>query len=144
MDRMKERPDETNLLCKLLSLSLFVYWHMFLRINFHFLYHCRSISKALIEEGAVNLVVPGNLPLGCVPAYLTTYQGSNQSNYNPRTGCMDAFNAFSEYHNQMLIRALQTLRKKYPQARIMYADFYAASIGFYYTPKLYGKVLPLY
>ncbi|KAK4748627.1 hypothetical protein SAY87_015213 [Trapa incisa] len=90
-----------------------------------------NATTALIEEGAVNLVVPGNLPLGCVPAY-------NQSTYNPKTGCMDSFNAFSKHHNQMLIQALQRLRKRYPQARIAYLDFYGAAIKFYYKPESYG------
>ncbi|PKI43291.1 hypothetical protein CRG98_036318 [Punica granatum] len=97
-----------------------------------------NATTALIEEGAVNMVVPGNLPAGCVLAYLTRFQSSNQSDYNRITGCVDAFNEFSKYHNQLLVEALETLREKYPQARIMYADYYGASIGFYYTPKLYG------
>ncbi|KAK4793655.1 hypothetical protein SAY86_024090 [Trapa natans] len=98
-----------------------------------------NATSALIEEGAVNLLVPGNLPIGCIPAYLTAYQGSNQTTINPRTGCMDAFNAFSQYHNRLLIRALYRLRKKYPHTRIMYADFYGASIRFYNMPQFFGK-----
>ncbi|PKI64668.1 hypothetical protein CRG98_014957 [Punica granatum] len=102
-----------------------------------------NATTAIIEEGAANVVVPGNLPIGCLPAYLTRFQSSNRSDYNPITGCLDAFNEFSKYHNRLLIQALKTLRKKYPRARIMYADYYGASIGFYYSPKLYGKVFPL-
>ncbi|PKI64665.1 hypothetical protein CRG98_014954 [Punica granatum] len=97
-----------------------------------------NATVALIEEGAVNVVVPGNMPIGCIPAYLTTFQGSNPSDYNSKTGCLDTFNAFSEYHNEQLLEALKKLRKKYPQARIMYADYYGASIDFYYKPKRYG------
>ncbi|RWR96366.1 Lipase_GDSL domain-containing protein [Cinnamomum micranthum f. kanehirae] len=42
--------------------------------------------KILIEQGAVELVVPGKLPIGCSPGYLTLFSSSKKENYNPRNG----------------------------------------------------------
>ncbi|XP_050147563.1 GDSL esterase/lipase At5g45910-like [Malus sylvestris] len=36
-------------------------------------------TNALIEEGAVELVAPGNLPIGCSAMYLTIFQNPNES-----------------------------------------------------------------
>ncbi|KAF8031055.1 hypothetical protein BT93_D0289 [Corymbia citriodora subsp. variegata] len=92
----------------------------------------------LIEEGAVNLVAPGQLPRGCGSLTLTLFQTANESAYDPRTGCLKAYNAFAEYHNNYLKRELQNLREQYPHARIMYADYYSAAISMFHAPKHYG------
>ncbi|MQL77173.1 hypothetical protein Taro_009581 [Colocasia esculenta] len=88
----------------------------------------RAISSAverLIKLGAVELLVPGNLAIGCNPIYLTLGGSPNASDYDPRNGCLKRFNGFSEYHNYALLkRELGVLRKKYPGARILYADYY--------------------
>ncbi|KAF8031049.1 hypothetical protein BT93_D0283 [Corymbia citriodora subsp. variegata] len=97
-----------------------------------------SATSALIEEGAVELVVPGNFPIGCWTVYLALFQSSNESDYNPRTGCLKAYNEFSEYHNSYLERELQILRQKYHHARIMYADYYEAAIRLFRAPNHYG------
>ncbi|PRQ29106.1 putative sinapine esterase [Rosa chinensis] len=95
-------------------------------------------TGALIEEGAVELVVPGNLPIGCSAVYLTLYGGPNKAYYEKRNGCLKAFNAFAKHHNKELKRALGTLEEKYPHARIIYADYYGASMPFYHAPQHYG------
>ncbi|XP_030547274.1 GDSL esterase/lipase At5g45910-like [Rhodamnia argentea] len=100
-----------------------------------------AITRAvdnLIEEGAVDLMVSGQLPIGCFSLYLVLFQSANKSAYDPRTGCLKAYNAFAKYHNNYLKQELQVLREKYPHARIMYADYYGASISIYRTPKRYG------
>ncbi|KAL3741737.1 hypothetical protein ACJRO7_017238 [Eucalyptus globulus] len=97
----------------------------------------RAVS-ILIEEGAVNLVVPGQLPTGCISLYLTLFQSANESAYDPKTGCLKAYNALFKYHNNYLKQELQKLREQYPHARVMYADYYGASISIYRTPKFYG------
>ncbi|KAL5576589.1 hypothetical protein UlMin_018288 [Ulmus minor] len=94
--------------------------------------------RALIEEGAVELVVPGNLPIGCSALYLTLFQTPNEENYDPRNGCLKAFNSFSKYHNEQLKLALERLRLKYPHARIIYADYYTSAMRFINTPLKYG------
>lgn len=100
--------------------------------------------QMLIEEGAVDLMVPGNLPIGCSAVYLTLFgRTANRLDYDPRTGCLKAYNAFAWYHNQQLKRSLQTLRLKYPHTRIIYADYYGATMRLYHTPKRFGKVILL-
>ncbi|XP_056175778.1 GDSL esterase/lipase At5g45910-like [Syzygium oleosum] len=83
--------------------------------------------RILIEEGAVDLLVPGQFPIGCSPTILTLYHSPNKSAYDPRTGCLKAYDALFEYHDNYLKQELQKLREEYPLARIMYADYY----GFY-------------
>ncbi|KAL3741746.1 hypothetical protein ACJRO7_017247 [Eucalyptus globulus] len=100
-----------------------------------------AITRAvgmLIEEGAVNLVVPGNLPVGCSAVYLTLFHSPDKSAYDPGTGCLKAYNVFAKYHNNYLKQELQNLREQYPHARIMYADYYGAALPIYHTPKHYG------
>jgi hypothetical protein len=97
----------------------------------------------LIEEGAVELLVPGNLPIGCSAVYLTLFGNPNRTDYD-RNGCLKAYNAFSKYHNNQLKTALQRLRQKYPHARIIYADYYGAAKRFYHAPQHHGKSFELF
>ncbi|OAY26296.1 GDSL esterase/lipase At5g45910 [Manihot esculenta] len=91
----------------------------------------------LIEEGAVELVVPGNLPVGCSAVYLTLFRSPNKADYD-QNGCLKIYNAFAKYHNKQLKGALEILRQKYPHARIIYADYYAAAKRFYHSPNHYA------
>ncbi|KAL5146325.1 GDSL esterase/lipase [Glycine soja] len=59
----------------------------------------------LIEEGAVNLVIPGNFPIGCLMAY----------------------NAFIKYYNEQLKKAIKILRQENTNAKITYFDYYGFS-----------------
>ncbi|KAB1223536.1 hypothetical protein CJ030_MR2G011239 [Morella rubra] len=100
-----------------------------------------AITRAtgtLIEEGAVELVVPGNLPIGCSAVYLTYFPSLNKTDYDPRNGCLKEFNAFAKYHNNQLKGALATLREKYPHARIIYADYYGPAMRFFHAPRHHG------
>jgi hypothetical protein len=83
-------------------------------------------------------VVPGNLPMGCSSAYLTLHPGKNRSDYDS-VGCLKTYNDFTQHHNAVLQQKLQALRRKYPQARIMYADYYGASMSFAKNPKQFGE-----
>ncbi|KAL0398492.1 UNVERIFIED_CONTAM: GDSL esterase/lipase [Sesamum radiatum] len=96
-----------------------------------------AATTTLIEEGAVELVVAGNLPIGCNAVYLTLFHTDDRTAYD-KNGCLKAHNAFSKYHNSQLKLALQNLRQKYPHARISYADYYGASKRFFHVPKRYG------
>ncbi|PKI72775.1 hypothetical protein CRG98_006860 [Punica granatum] len=92
----------------------------------------------LIEEGAVDLMVSGNLPIGCMLMFLTMFGSSNQSNYGKSTGCLKTFNALARYHNKKLRQSLEELRSKYPNSKIMYADYYRAAMKLYKDPKQHG------
>ncbi|KAF9609977.1 hypothetical protein IFM89_019533, partial [Coptis chinensis] len=100
-----------------------------------------SIARAtsmLIEEGAVEVLVPGNLPIGCSAVFLTIYGSANKSDYDSRNGCLRSFNMFSKYHNSELKIALDNLRARYPHAKIIYADYYGAAHRFFHSPLQYG------
>lgn len=91
----------------------------------------------MIAEGAMELLVPGNLPIGCSALYLTLFRSRNMEDFD-KHGCLKVFNGFSEYHNKQLNLALETLRHKYPHVRIMYADYYGAAKRFYNAPGHHG------
>ncbi|CAM0880400.1 unnamed protein product [Alopecurus aequalis] len=94
-------------------------------------------TERLIKAGAMHLVVPGNLPMGCSSAYLTLHPGRNRSDYDS-VGCLKTYNEFAQRHNGMVQQKLQVLRLKYPKARIMYADYYGAAMSFSKNPKQFG------
>ncbi|XAR66554.1 Sinapine esterase [Bertholletia excelsa] len=96
-----------------------------------------AATSLLIEEGAVELVVPGNLPIGCSTIYLNFFLSTRKADYD-KHGCLKAYNAFSKYHNNQLELALDGLRHKYPHARIIYADYYGAAMKLFHSPLHYG------
>ncbi|KAK1320336.1 GDSL esterase/lipase [Acorus calamus] len=82
-------------------------------------------AKTLIDNGAKQLVVPGNFPIGCLPSYLTTFHNANDCAYD-NNKCLKDFNSFTEFHNFQLQEALNDLRNQYPSIKLMYADYYNA------------------
>ncbi|XP_066366072.1 GDSL esterase/lipase At1g28580-like [Miscanthus floridulus] len=94
--------------------------------------------ERLLDEGARHVVVPGNLPAGCIPITLTMYLSEDRSEYDPRTGCLKKYNSVALYHNAMLRIALDRLQRRRPESRIVYADYYTPYIQFARTPHLYG------
>ncbi|XP_072998542.1 GDSL esterase/lipase At5g45910-like [Typha latifolia] len=99
-----------------------------------------AISKGvekIIGLGAVDIVVPGVLPIGCFPIYLTLFQSSNQGDTD-QAGCMKSFNDLSSYHNSLLRQALANLQSKYSWTRIMYADFYDQYYQMAQSPQSFG------
>ncbi|XP_010925692.1 GDSL esterase/lipase At5g45910 [Elaeis guineensis] len=93
--------------------------------------------ERLISNGAVDVVVPGILPIGCFPLYLQLYKSSNKDDYN-QFGCLKKYNKVASYHNQLLKIKLQELQQKYPGTRIIYGDLYNAAKQFVVNPKKYG------
>ncbi|KAF3777934.1 GDSL esterase/lipase [Nymphaea thermarum] len=92
----------------------------------------------LIGYGAMHLMVPGNLPIGCLPIYLTKFHSSDPSDYDAEIGCLTHYNEFAIYHNSCLRDTIKKLRKMYPKARIIYADYYGAAMSLFKDPKKYG------
>ncbi|XP_019162690.1 PREDICTED: GDSL esterase/lipase At1g28590-like [Ipomoea nil] len=97
-----------------------------------------STINELIKYGAQILIVPGNLPIGCSPSYLSYFMTSNASEYDPQTGCINWLNDFTEYHNELLQKELNHLRELHPHTRIIYADYYNAAMRLYRSPNNYG------
>ena len=76
--------------------------------------------QKLIGLGATDIVVPGVLPIGCFPIYLTIYQSSNSSDYDD-LGCLSSFNDLSTYHNTLLQKRVGIIQSRHRKtARIMY------------------------
>ncbi|XP_040385851.1 GDSL esterase/lipase At5g45910-like [Oryza brachyantha] len=96
----------------------------------------KGIEK-LIEEGAVELVVPGVLPIGCFPVYLSIFRKQPEM-YGGRSGCIRDLNTLSWVHNVALQRKIAELRLKHPGVRIMYADYYTPAIQFVLHAEKYG------
>uniref|UniRef100_A0A0E0L7A9 Esterase n=1 Tax=Oryza punctata TaxID=4537 RepID=A0A0E0L7A9_ORYPU len=90
--------------------------------------------EKLIAMGAVDIVVPGLMPFGCFPLYLSVLQSSNKSDYD-EYGCLKPFNELAIHHNSLLQTSLAVVQARHcrssssssppPAAvRIMYADYY--------------------
>ncbi|KAH1063226.1 hypothetical protein J1N35_028213 [Gossypium stocksii] len=100
-----------------------------------------TIASAIMELiwlGAVTILVPGNLPIGCSPAYLTYFQGSDVADYDPLTGCITWLNQFSEFHNEQLQKKLNQIRKLHRNVNIIYADYYNIAMRFYHSRNQFG------
>lgn len=93
--------------------------------------------QTLIGLGAVDVVVPGVLPIGCFPLYLTLYQSSNKDDYDD-IGCLKSYNNLSSYHNELLRQAVSGLQSKHAGVRLMYADFYAQVADMVRSPETFG------
>ncbi|XP_015691735.2 GDSL esterase/lipase At5g45910-like [Oryza brachyantha] len=93
--------------------------------------------ETLIGLGAVDIVVPGVLPIGCFPLYLTLYQSSSQDDYDGN-GCLKSFNSLAVYHNGLLKQGLAGVQSKYPAVRLMYGDFYDQVAQMVQSPGSFG------
>lgn len=96
------------------------------------------VKQELIKLGARTVMVPGNLPIGCLPYYLSYYENSEKKEYDSKTGCLNWLNRFSEYHNELLQKELNRLRGLYPHATITYGDYFNAAMRLYLSPIKYG------
>ncbi|KAK1693763.1 hypothetical protein QYE76_010460 [Lolium multiflorum] len=93
--------------------------------------------ETMIRLGAIDVVVPGVLPIGCFPIYITLYGTSNGADYDG-DGCLKSYNDLSSHHNSLLRRSLANLQRTYPHTRIMYADFYSQVIHMIRAPQNFG------
>ncbi|KAF8107859.1 hypothetical protein N665_0116s0064 [Sinapis alba] len=101
----------------------------------------KAISSAvvdLIDLGGKTFLVPGNIPLGCFPAYLTLFETSEKEHVDPFTGCISWLNQFGEYHNEQLTTELTRLQNIYPYVSIIYTDYYNSMYPFFQEPAKYG------
>ena len=99
--------------------------------------------QELIELGAVTIMVPGNVPIGCSTAYLTIYETANTKEYDTATGYLKWLNNFVEYHNDQLQKELSRIQALNPHTSIIYADYYNAAMSIYHSPTKYGNLLLL-
>jgi hypothetical protein len=95
--------------------------------------------EKLIAEGAADLVVPGLLPTGCFPLYLSTFRKRRAEEYGARSGCVKDLNTLSWLHNAALQRRVARLRARHPGVRIVYADYYTPAIQFVLHAEKWGE-----
>ncbi|XP_058100718.1 GDSL esterase/lipase At1g31550-like [Magnolia sinica] len=100
-----------------------------------------NISSAvhiLIKHGAMTLVVPGGLPLGCFASVLTIGASWDKEDYDNETGCLKRWNELLQYHNHLLQIELDRMRDLHPHATIIYTDYYNAVLRVYRSPLQFG------
>lgn len=97
------------------------------------------IFKALIKEGVMEIVVPGNFPIGCNSGVLATTNSSNKKDYD-QFGCLKAYNVFITYYNRQLKSAIRTLRQKNKHVQLIYFDYYGAAKRLFQAPQHYGTL----
>ncbi|KAF9589903.1 hypothetical protein IFM89_029519 [Coptis chinensis] len=97
-----------------------------------------SAIQALVNMGAVTVMAPGNMPMGCLPAFLTTFENNNPDDFDPSTGCLNGVNELCEYHNYLLQIELKKLREINPHTTIMYGDLYNAASELFHFPEKLG------
>ncbi|TVU29368.1 hypothetical protein EJB05_20932, partial [Eragrostis curvula] len=86
-----------------------------------------NTARELLDMGATRLVIPGNLPLGCVPIYLSAANEKDPKAYDAN-GCLVGLNTFAQMHNAELQKGIKRLRALYPAAKIAYADYFGAYV----------------
>lgn len=97
-----------------------------------------NATKVLIGLGAKTIVVPGVIPMGCVPRYLTIFQSNDPDDYDA-AGCIRWLNDFAEEHNRALRRMLDHVRPRDPTvAVVVYADYYGAILEITRSPQKHG------
>ncbi|KAF8643591.1 hypothetical protein HU200_066644 [Digitaria exilis] len=94
-------------------------------------------TERLIKAGAMHLVVPGNLPIGCSSAYLTLHPGRNRSDYDS-AGCLKDVQRLRAAPQTPCSSTSCSAEGQVPAARIMYADYYGAAMSFAKNPKQFG------
>ncbi|XP_027338358.1 GDSL esterase/lipase At5g45910-like [Abrus precatorius] len=96
-----------------------------------------NITTKLIEEGAVELAVPGNFPIGCNSGVLTIVNSDKNDDYD-QFGCLTSYNDFIENYNEQIKKAIDILRQKNSQVKIIYFDYYGAAKRLFQAPQEYG------
>ncbi|KAM3214644.1 hypothetical protein ACQJBY_066896 [Aegilops geniculata] len=98
--------------------------------------------QEVINIGAKTVLVPGNFPIGCVPAYLSGNKSNKSADYD-QYHCLKRFNNFSQMHNQLLKQEVGKLKSLNADVKIIYADYYGAFMEFVKNPSRYGIDDPL-
>ncbi|CAI9100726.1 OLC1v1037887C1 [Oldenlandia corymbosa var. corymbosa] len=86
--------------------------------------------RTIIGFGATRVIVPGSLPLGCLPVSLSFFHHEEDSPlFYDSNHCMVGWNNQAARHNQILKAAIEELKKEYPNVLIVYADYYNAYLS---------------
>ncbi|XP_019199812.1 PREDICTED: acetylajmalan esterase-like [Ipomoea nil] len=93
--------------------------------------------REVIQVGGRRIVVPATFPSGCFPNLLSRFGAKNREDYD-ELGCLRSINNLIAFKNNHLQQALGSLRKEFPDAVILYADYYAAFQSFLARAPLLG------
>ncbi|OMO85074.1 Lipase, GDSL [Corchorus olitorius] len=91
----------------------------------------------VIEYGATRIIVPGNFPIGCFPAYLNRHP-LNDTSYFDELHCVKRFNDFAIYQNDLLQQAIEELKEEYPNVIIVYGDYNNAFLWLFSNANMFG------
>ncbi|GJN38106.1 hypothetical protein PR202_gb27118 [Eleusine coracana subsp. coracana] len=97
-------------------------------------------AEGVIKQGAKTVVVPGIPPMGCDPPNLAMFPSDDPDDYDARTGCLKDLNDLSVYHNSLLQEAVKNVQKKYPNVRLIYADFFTPVMDIIESPDKFGFI----
>ncbi|GJN18216.1 hypothetical protein PR202_gb05356 [Eleusine coracana subsp. coracana] len=101
----------------------------------------RYNAQELIGLGAKTIVIPNNFPIGCVPEYLDWFGGPGEPRDEHQ--CLRWFNDFSARHNEALRGVVNQLRARNPGVKIIYTDYFGATMEVVKTPAKFGIGNPL-
>lgn len=82
--------------------------------------------QKVIAYGAGSVIVPGSIPLGCLPQYLVIVNENNMSSVFDKYHCHKDINNFAKYHNNLMKQVIEELSTQYPDVIILYGDYYTA------------------
>ncbi|EOY13345.1 SGNH hydrolase-type esterase superfamily protein, putative [Theobroma cacao] len=91
----------------------------------HVVQAIKEAVRRAIDYGAVQLIVPGNLPISCLPIFLTIFQTNDTTAYDKFHSLKD-LNSLSMYHNHHVQQAIEELQKENPNVIIVYGNYYQA------------------
>lgn len=98
-------------------------------------WHSKAVfaPQALLNKGAKYIIVQGLPPTGCLTLSMSLAPTDDRDDM----GCVGSLNKQSYLHNTIFQAKLNDLRKKFPQAVIVYADFWNAYANIVKSAKNY-------
>nr|XP_017222289.1 PREDICTED: acetylajmalan esterase-like [Daucus carota subsp. sativus] len=83
-----------------------------------------NATRQIIKFGARTIVIPGNLPIGCLPVYLAMYGTKGAA--HDKNHCLRRLNHLAIHYNRHLQNGISRLRAERPGVKIIYGDLYNA------------------
>ncbi|GER27909.1 GDSL esterase/lipase [Striga asiatica] len=99
-------------------------------------------TRETIKLGARRVIIPGNGPLGCYPFILTALQTKDPTAYD-ELGCLKSVNELAVWKNDYLLRAMDDLRREFPNVLILYGGLYDGIRTIIANASVIGKILSL-
>ncbi|KAK3146092.1 hypothetical protein QOZ80_3BG0261510 [Eleusine coracana subsp. coracana] len=101
-----------------------------------------TFLEEIIFWGAKVAVIPNNFPIGCLPSFLSKFRSHEPKDYDEH-GCLKWFNDFTLAHNNVLFDEVNRLQLQYPSVKLIYVDYYNATMEMIKNPSRFGFGDPL-